>query len=266
MQFGSAVGWEVDAAEGTIEEIVARYARVGHEVRRIRQLGPPFARSGLQSAAGLARSLGWWLDPFRSCWRAPDEFITQPYVLPCQTEVLASAFAPPCAGWMWFVLATADQVAGIQISYLYTSDEKFVSWLAEIARGAFPRAVLDEEGAHVQLHTFPVDKDLWRRMGEKDPPAGYVRLCLIRIGEIVPRVLLDTVIARRVLVRSIYDAWRTIHDDDPARFRSEWRHFGRDDDDPERPFQRSTAIEEWLATGEGGPLTGRHDGPLRRTP
>lgn len=81
------------------------------------------------------------------------------------------------------------------------------------------------------------------------PDQEFVRFCVVRRWPDASHRELDVVLPRLALVRSIYRAWLSCHDDDPRRFREEWTIFGESDLVPEHPFRRSEFLDRWKETG-----------------
>lgn len=93
----------------------------------------------------------------------------------------------------------------------------------------------------MEFQVEPVDHVKELRCREY-PDQEFVRFGLVRRWPETSHRELDIVLPWLALVRFIYRAWFSCHDDDPRRFRAEWTIFGESKLAPEHPFQRSETL------------------------
>lgn len=165
-------------------------------------------------------------------------------------EALAVSFAPPESGWIKGVVAVAHPgvMADFWISNFWGPEPHIVPWLEEVARGGYPTITFAEEQLWKEFQVEPCDH--LKELGCLEyPDQEFVRFAVVRRWPDASHRELDVVLPRLALVRSIYRAWLSCHDDDPRRFREEWTIFGESKLTPEHPFQRSEMLRHWIEAG-----------------
>lgn len=183
-------------------------------------------------------------------WHERPSFLLGEPFSPEVCEALAVSFAPPESGWIKGVVAIAHPgaMADFWISNLCGPEPHLVAWLEEVARGGYPTITFAEEQLWKELQVEPCDH--LKELGCLEyPDQEFVRFGVVRRWPDASHRELDVVLPRLALVRSIYRAWLSCHDDDPRRFREEWTIFGESDLVPEHPFRRSEFLDRWRDTG-----------------
>lgn len=244
-------GWHVGALKGQIDDVKRWHAQAGDVVLEVRQLGEPLAQASTFVAEWRAQDLGWFKDLNCGIWY---ERLFSDFCEPSSPEVcegLAVSFAPPESGWIKGAVAIAcpGRMADFRISNLYGPEPDIVPWLEEIARGGYPRITFAKEQLWKEFLVLPGDHLKEHEHLEYSEPE-FVRFCIVRRWPRASTRELDVLLPRLTLVRSIYRAWLSCHDDDPQRFREEWTIFGESELAPEHPFQRSDFLD-CLVHGEG---------------
>lgn len=156
------------------------------------------------------------------------------------------SFAPPESGWIKGVVAIShpSAMADFWISNLWGPEPHIVHWLEEVARGGYPTITFAEEQLWKEFQVEPCDQ--LKELGCLEyPDQEFVRFCVVRRWPNASHRELDVALPRLALVRSIYRAWVSCHDDNPRRFREEWTIFGEGDGVPEHPFRRSEFLDRW---------------------
>jgi hypothetical protein len=169
---------------------------------------------------------GWWRDPRTGLWVAPGQPISAPSQAPPRVVDLACSFVPVSEGWIKLILAMdpphrpacADRElmhADVWLSDVFDPIRGLLQWMERIWRGEHPRLEIDEEGVEVELHALPAYQVRAKNSADPDEEEALdevemrecVRLLVLRCHESSPRVLIDAVIQRQALVRSMYGAF-----------------------------------------------------------
>ncbi|MFG1319232.1 hypothetical protein [Xanthobacter autotrophicus] len=253
-------GWRVGALKGRIGDVKRWHAQAGEVVIKARQLGGPVTQANTLIAERRAQDLGWYKDLNSGCWYECHYSLLPAPSSPEVREALAVSFAPPESGWIKGVVAIAHprSMADFLVSNLWGPEPLIVRWLEEVARGGYPSITFAEEQLWKEFLVLPGDH--LKELGCLEyPEPEFVRFCVVRRWPDASHRELDVVLPRLALVRSIYRAWLSCHDDDPRRFREEWTIFAESELTPEHPFQRSEMLDRWIAEA-GGSLIGCKSG------
>ena len=213
------------------------------------------------------RSYGWWRDVRTGLWVAPDQPIRAPTRTPSWSVDLACSFVPMGAGWIKLILAASqhrlsdrarhDPVhAEVWLSSIFDPVRELLRWMEQVLRGEHPRMAIDEEGVHVEFHALPVhraqesdgtDANVEERPDDVEARA-CIRLLVLRDSDASPRILLDAVLSRRVLVRSMYRAFLHAQASYPVEM-SRWPYKGLACDRSGPLFVEARALDEVLDLG-----------------
>lgn len=233
-------GWRVGVLKRRIGDVKRWHAQAGEVVIKARQLGGPLTKANTLIAERQAPDLGWYKDVHSECWYECHYTLLPPPSDPEVCEGLAVSFAPPESGWIKGVVVIAHPgcMADFLISNLWGPEPLIVPWLEEVARGGYPVITFAEEQLWRELQVQPGDH--LKELGCLEYlEQEFVRFCVVRRWSDASHRELDVVLPRLALVRSIYRAWLSCHDEDPRRFRKEWTTFAESASTPEYPFRRS---------------------------
>lgn len=246
-------GWIVDGARAPLTEIVSWLQRSRRTPVEVRQIGEPFKGYDPASwARQRARDAGWWYDLRATCWRAPDEFIEPPGTDPIESEALACAFALPESGWMDMTLACGDRSVAVPCTSVFDPIPDLIDWLGRLCGLRHPRMAIQQEPGFFEFHVLPatLPKKHYTRYDENSP---RVRFLVLADEYPAPgAALLDVLTTHRILVASIYGAYRSVIRFAPQRFHTEWHKFVADPDLEEFALMsdgypiRSKVVERWL--------------------